>query len=81
MADCSNEEVNSSASQVLEASVIVSDKKLPSSDPKILSGLSVFVPAVPRLKHNGSIHDESLEVYEDSIVDPNDSEPDCGLVD
>ena len=35
MADCSNEVVNSSASQVLEASVIVSDEKLPSSDPKI----------------------------------------------
>ena len=59
----------------------MSDEKLPSSDPKILSGRSVFVPAVPCLKHNGTIHDESLELYEDSIVDPNESEPDCGLVD
>jgi hypothetical protein len=59
----------------------VSDEKLASSDPMILSGLSVFVPAAPRLKHNGNIHDEALELYEDSIVDPKDSEPDCGLVD
>ena len=74
MADCSNEVAKSSKG-------LVSDEKLPSSDPKILSGLSVSVPAVPRLTHNGHIHDEAFELYEDSIVGPNDSEPDCGLVD
>ena len=57
------------------------DEALPSSDLKASPGISVFRPAVPCLKHNVNIHDDSLELYEGSIIDPNDSLPDCGLVD
>ena len=34
-----------------------------------------------RLTYKGDIHDDSLELYEDSIIYPDDSEPEYGLVD
>ena len=40
-----------------------------------------FLVFVRQLRVYVNIHDDSLELYEDSIVDPNDSEPECGLVD
>ena len=58
-------EVGSSGAEV------VSDEKPLSGDPKASLGISVFLPAIPRLKHNGHIHDDPLELYEDPIIVPN----------
>ena len=57
------------------------DEELPRNDPKASPRISVLLPAAPRLKHNGNIRDDSLEFYEDPVIDPNNYEPDCGLVD
>ena len=42
-----------------------------------LGSFFVFGPTVPCLRHHGNIYEESLELYEDSIIDPGESEPVC----
>ena len=85
IAACKNEVAHFNSEEYKSVQVrhgdVVSDEEPPSSDPKASPGIYVLLPAVPRLKYNGNIHDDSLELYEDSIIDPNDSDLDCGLCD